>query len=262
MTLMESKELFRECGEHKLYFGLYLDDRGIVYGGYAIDDNELTVYNSINTLFNMWNSLTGDNLDSSKPIDWSFYDNIIIEALSSNHLIENIEGYSWEEIGLLCLQKLDESSLLGDVGRKLLEYKELFPRTIGCIAEWLQGQANAYGYMATSELVGGDDVETIINWIFYEERNTMRNIINGVKDRFLIVIDNDFIRDVQIAPNEKIEDISNDVGETNKDYEWIDTDDGDLAIGIYNGYNLEEALNDAAAVWNIDKRALHGYELK
>lgn len=259
---MEIKELFREYGEHKIYFGMYLDDCGTVYGGYAIDDNNIGVYSSLSTLFHMWNSVTGDDFNSSIPIDWSFYDDIIIEFLSSNHIINNVEGYLWEEIGLLCLQKLKEGKYLGTVGRKLLKYKELFPRSIKSIGESLVGQANAYGNMATSELVGANVEETIKYWIFFDERDRMRNIINGVKNKYLVVVKNPFLRDVQIAPNKYIEDISNSQQVSSIDFDWLDSDDGELAIGVYEGIIVDEALNEASKVWSIDKRALKGYELK
>ena len=89
-----------------------------------------------------------------------------------------------------------------------------------------------------------------------------RNELLEGSNSYLVVIINSFVRDVQIAPDEYIEATSKDEGVRSTDYEWFDFDDGELAIGVYKGYSLDEVLDEASIVWNIDKRALKGYELK
>ncbi|MCQ4924923.1 hypothetical protein NE686_17610 [Tissierella carlieri] len=263
MLIMERKKLFRNLGKQKLYFGMYLDDDGIVREGYSIDDSELEGDYNINGLFRVWNSLTGDRLnEDDDAIDRSYFDDIVIEFLSTNHVLHGFEGYSWNEIGEICLKTLDKVDLLGAVGRMLLENKKLFPGSLNTIGYWLEGNVNAYGAMARSSLVGNDDEGTIRDWIVEEERERMRELFSKNKNKYLIVIENSFIRDTQIASNKYIEDVFNDKCIDGGTYNWYDTHDGDLSIGIYESFSLEIALEKASERWGIDIRALKGYELK
>lgn len=80
------------------------------------------------------------------------------------------------------------------------------------------------------------------------------------KNSFLVVVKNSFIRSMQIAPNEYIGDFYND--NFDNSYDWSYVEDGELTIGIYDGNSEEEVLENAAEIYNIDKRALKAYELK
>lgn len=85
---------------------------------------------------------------------------------------------------------------------------------------------------------------------------------NQIKNKYLVVITNSFVRDVQIAPNKYINALCNDEDVESTDYEWSCTDSGEYAIGIYEGFSLDEVLEEASYNWSIDKRALKGYDLK
>ena len=82
--------------------------------------------------------------------------------------------------------------------------------------------------------------------------------------KYLVTICEDFVSGVQIASNEYVSDIFTlkDVDSIRaSDYEWWD-DRGDLVLGIISSKDFNEAINSLSEKYNIDKRALHIYELK
>lgn len=85
---------------------------------------------------------------------------------------------------------------------------------------------------------------------------------NQIKNKYLVVITSSFIRDVQIAPDKYINALCNDEDVESIDYVWDCADSGEYSIGIYEGFVLDEALEEASYNWTIDKKALKGYELK
>lgn len=82
----------------------------------------------------------------------------------------------------------------------------------------------------------------------------------NVDRKYLLVVRDSFVRDVQLAQSEYIDDFFND--NVKNDYEWDDVSDTEIVIGIYEGMNADEALEKAATTYHIDKRALKAYELK
>lgn len=81
-----------------------------------------------------------------------------------------------------------------------------------------------------------------------------------VKNKYLVVVKDSFVRDMQVAPKKYIDDFYKD--NFDNDYDWDCVGEGELVVGIYEGKNEEEVLENAAKSYHIDKRALKIYELR
>ncbi|MCK9471689.1 MAG: hypothetical protein M0Q88_08055 [Bacilli bacterium] len=257
---MEIRKLFRKNGDYELYFGMRLVDN-ILYSGCAIGDEELETDYSLYNLCNYWNSLTDEDLESI-DIDSSFFDSIVIEFLKSKNFINLVESHSDKELAILCLDNLKRRGKLNKVGEVLLQYKDLFSRSLISIGQAITREERAYWYIANSQLVSNDIEGTILYWVFLDERDKMRDIIKGIKNEYLVVIDSSFVRDAQVVDNEYIINYFNGDDICSTDYYWFDVENCDLSVGIYQGHNVDEVLRNASMVRNIDKRALKAYQLK
>lgn len=81
-----------------------------------------------------------------------------------------------------------------------------------------------------------------------------------VKNKYLVVVKDSFVRDMQVAPKKYVDDFYKD--NFDNDYDWDHVGEGELVIGIYEGKNEEEVLENAAKSYHIDKRTLKTYELR
>ena len=79
-------------------------------------------------------------------------------------------------------------------------------------------------------------------------------------NKYLILIKDIFVRDLQIAEDQYIQDYSKDKEIDTADYNWDDFE-GEISLGIFFNKNLEFAIKEAAEVYSIDKFALKGYKL-
>lgn len=185
---------------------------------------------------------------------------MIIETLCSKKVINYIEGYLWSDIVVLCLERLNFIDVIGDVGRLLLENRSKFPKTLSKLGEYIKGQRSPYNIISSSSLITSDNKSVIDEWICSEEQGIMLELYSDKKNEYLIVVSEAFIRDIQIAPNKYILDMSMNKGVDTLDYNWDDFS-GDVTAGIYKSNNLENAIEQATIDLRIDKYALKGYKL-